>query len=247
MNAIFDIKRFGKYEFRNLFLNKQIYLSLVYAFGGVYILFFLIWLLIGFNPSSILETAISVCICFSIYFFEKKINKNKSVFDFTLPASTFEKFLHILIKHVLFIPFVIIGTLTILNFIAGLFFIDNSGGLIDSMALSAWMNWNDFFKLIQLQSIFIMGYYLFKNNSFLKTLLGMTLYLIVIVIFIGIIFKVTFDGISSITTFQNVNVIIDSNFVYANTNENYLKWIIIAIFPIGMWVVSYFKFREKEL
>ena len=257
MNVVFNINRFINLEKRNIFLSKMQYIYIASSLAGLYILSMLLHILTGSNFAEFIYFIAYVVIVGGPCFFEKNINKHSSIFDFTLPTSTFEDFLSIWIKYVLLIPVSIFLVILILNLVTGIIPIEAIQEHARDMSFSNF-SFNRIHKILAFQSVFMLGYFYFKRYAFAKTSL-IILVLFVILVFIGVILGYVF--FSGEELHFNGNMEHDKSFSMGYTlgrtmGEAELRKDLIInicdtvtsiIIPVGMWIVSYLKLKETEI
>jgi len=250
MNAVFNINRFLNLEKRNLLTHKNqfIYASLIIIGFTLFtlLLFFIIPSLGQFVAWFIYPLCFILIAC-APCFFEKNIQKNNSIFDFILPGSTFEKFLIMLINYVIILPVLCFGIVFLLVSLIGIIPLDNIEYFHESLLFENHIALWTIYKLIVFQSIFFTGYLFFKRFSFIKTLL----ILIAVAIFFLVVTSIMgFTMFSNMDTFNNASTMSIHNDELSLILENKLyipKIILGIIFPVGLWIVGFFKLREKEI
>jgi len=247
MDATFNIQRFVSYEKRDLNLIKKHILIIVGILTGLYA----ISLMLNFGDKIFASQFINIImqgigiiiIIVSPCIFEPSLDKNKSIFNFILPASNFERFLGLLVKYIIFIPVLIFAYMLILDQINGLLDIKSGDNLINYI--------KDFYlNAITIQSIFIAGYLYFRKYAVIKT----SLLLIGGAILAGFISYLTLHLYTSDEVFFISADILFSpaRFVKEWTSESnalitVTDIIFKVIFPFGFWIVSYFKLNETEI
>ena len=257
MDTVFNINRFLNLEKRNIFLSRTQYLYIAASLAGLYLLSMLLHILTGSNFCEFIFFIAYVVIIGGPCFFEKTISKHGSVFDFVLPTSTFEKFLSIWIKYVIIIPGSIFLVILLLNIITGLIPIEAVQEHTADMSFSDNLRFSFIHKLLGFQSVFILGYFFFRKYAFAKTSLILLL-LFVFLMFIGVIvgyllFKGQEFGLNAnMGNSENFNMgytlgrSMSNLKIEEDTIINICDTIISIIFPIGIWIVCYFKLRETE-
>lgn len=259
MNAIFNINRFLNVEKRNLFLSYKHLMYIVLGLVSAHILSLLLYINSDESLYFLIHGAIVFFIVTAPCLIEKNSSKINGVFDFILPGSTFEKFFSIWIKYIVFIPGLIYLTLFILHLIGGLIPIaevqEHARGMtpIKSFSLA------NIYSMLGFQSVFIAGYFYFRRYAFAKTAL-ILLIAFVVFMFISIIVGVLF--------FSGQDIVYDMD-MQGNSESFHMGYklgssvngtgladniiiktcdtIIGIVFPIGLWIVSYFKLRETEI
>ena len=258
MNTVFNTDRFWNLEKQNLFLSKMQYVYILGGLAGLYLLSVLMKVLIGMSLSVIVYLAVFIVIVAGPCLFEKSRNKHKSTFYFTLPASTFEKYLSYWLKYVIFIPLVIILTLLVLNIISGFIPVEAVKSHADSMSFSVITgSFRSVALIFATQAAFIGGYFYFQKHAFAKTsliILLISIFFLIIGIAIGAYFfsgqSVEFSSNAATeTTTYNMGYEIGKG-LDSLVNDPVIKALDIIyyiIFITGMWTVSFFKLRETEI
>lgn len=258
MNAVFNVERYLKLEKRNLFFSKMHYTYILGGLIALYLLSMLTKILADASLSALIYLVAFVVIVAGPCLFEKSRNKHSSIFDFILPASTFEKFLSIWLKYVVIIPLSIFLLFFILNTITGFIAVDAIKEHAHSMSLNQLTGGTKaFFFVFGTQAAFLGGYFYFRRYAFAKTSVLLLLIMIVIVIlgiFVGAYFfkgqELSFNLNSNMSNNSydmgyNMGMTI-SSFI----NDRLLKTldiIIDTVFVVGMWIVCFFKLRETEI
>lgn len=258
MNAIFNIERYLKLEKRNLFFSKMHYIYILGGLTGLYLLSMLMKIFADTSFSALIYLVVFVIIVAGPCFFEKTRSKQTSIFDFILPASTFEKFLSFWMKYVIIIPLSVILLFLILNTATGLIPLDAIKEHADSMSLNHIQGGKiAFFIIFGTQAIFMVGYFYFRKHAFAKTsvlLLLISIIILIVSIFIGIYFFKGQSAAFSIGSEASQNSLdLSHNIaskIIAFGQHSFIKILglsIKIIFLGGMWVVCFFKLRETEI
>ncbi|MDH6307710.1 hypothetical protein M2451_000159 [Dysgonomonas sp. PFB1-18] len=258
MNAIFNIDRFQKLEMRNIFLSRMQYIYITGSLAGLYLISMLMYILVDSSFHDFIYVVASIIIIGGPCFFEKTIAKNTSIFDFTIPVSTFENFFSFWLKYVIIIPGLIVLTILILNLITGIIPVEALNKHAEFMSLSdnilrptSWL------KLFALQSMFMIGYFYFNKYAFVKTSLVLILISIVMMIIAVIIGTFFFSGEeASFNANMGNNQAFHIGYSFGSSKPSAItespfisacNTIIDIIFPFGMWIVCYFKLKETEI
>lgn len=260
MNAIFNINRFWELEKRNFFLSRMQYLYIAGGLVGLYFLSMLLNVITGnSNLIWLIYMIVATVIVAGPCFFEKSRGKHSSIFDFTLPASTFEKFISVWIKYVIILPAMIFILLHLLNLITGLIPVEGVQAHAKELQITENLYTSKaLFLMIFFQSIFMAGYYYFKRYSFAKT--SVILLMLFIVLLFGAILMMHFSMEHGNMTFnlnsdqqQAFNIGYDTGRSLGLTafSSDILvracNTIVNIVVPVGMWLVSFFKLRETEI
>ncbi|HMM03117.1 MAG: hypothetical protein ACK5KN_04945 [Dysgonomonas sp.] len=260
MNAIFNINRFWELEKRNFFLSRMQYLYIAGGLTGLYFLSMLLNVLTSDNNLIwLIYLIVGTIIIAGPCFFEKSRGKHSSIFDFTLPSSTFEKFISVWIKYVIVLPVMVFILLSLLNIITGIIPVEGVQSHAKEMVLTENLYASKtLFSMLFFQSVFMCGYYYFKRYAFAKT--SVVLLILFIVAVFGAILMVHLSMEHGNMTF-NLNSDQQQAFrigyeaghsvgLIAFTSDSIVRGcsiIIDVVVPTGMWIVSFFKLRETEI
>lgn len=259
MNTFFNIDRFWKLAKRNIFLSRMQYIYITIGLIGLYLLSILLYILVETPLNGLIFLAAASTIMISPCFMEEKINKDISIFDFILPASTFEKYFWMWTKHVIIFPLLIFAIIFILNLISNIIPNESINEHAAKMSLSHICKSKILVIIIEIQAVFMAGYFSFKKHAFAKTFLTILLYL-VICIFIGILIgHVALKG-GNVSFNLSANTPHETAFsigyatgkiigldIFNNSTISILDKIISIVLIGGLWIVSFFKLREKEI
>jgi len=252
MKDTFSFKRFTqlqRYKFPETLLHSLffiiivtgIYFSLLFCdahgWHGTYGYGYLVVVL------TVLILAIAPCL------FENSLNKYNSIFDFTLPASTFEKFLHLYLKYVILIPVLCLGIIWILNSVMSILEISGLNEFTSVVSRIISIK-GELMIYIMLQPVFFTGYFLFSGMVLIKS--------IVTSIFLSVFIGISMDEISNCLMPEIHGIKIDNvlsfspifSFPVSGFPEILLRVCNYAgpiIYLLGLWITSYFLLREKEI
>lgn len=186
-------------------------------------------------------------------------DKNQAMHFITLPAKTIEKFIvAFLFTTILFVPiFSLVYMFTTYGIVSLLFEKHTSRQLTDtyilffnanSIGVLAWV-----FTLIQ--SVFLFGSVFFKNRQFVKSGLVLVAFFLLfallpqyaVIKLTGIKFNTsTFFFVDNLAVYSKIGAYENGWFelkgVYSILNS--IVWLIV---PLGLFVASYFKLKEKEI
>lgn len=257
MNTFFNIDRFWKLAKRNIFLSRMQYVYITGGLIGLYLLSMLLYILTETALNGLIYFAAAIIIITSPCFMERSISKNTSIFDFTLPASTFEKYFNMWIKHVIVFPLLIFVILLILNLISSIIPDENINEHAVKMSLDHLFRAKIINIVILIQAFFMAGYFYFRKHAFAKTSL-IILLLFVIIAFIGILIghmalkggNVSIDFNTSNQTAYNIGYASGKTMgldIFSNSLINTLSKVIDIVLIGGLWIVSFFKLRETEI
>jgi len=263
MNTIFNTNRFLKLEKRNFFLSKMQYLYIIGGLAGLYLLSMLMKVLVDFSFSGLVFTAAFVVVVAGPCFFEKSMTKHGSVFDFILPASTFEKFLSIWLKYVIFIPAAILLLFLLLNIITGIFPVDGMQVHARQMSIEGIFSSKTITAILSTQAVFLVGYFYFRRYAFAKTSLIVLIGFIGLMIMGIILVYFMFEGFGNGNSQANLNIGTESHQnsfemgygaqtigLAALAEDTVIKiadTIVDIVLPLGLWVTCFFKLRETEI
>jgi len=257
MDAVFNINRFISLEKRNIFLSKMQYFYITCSLIGLYLLSMLLHILTGSNFAELIYFIIYAVIIGGPCFFEKNINKHSSIFDFTLPTSTFENFLSFWIKYVMLIPVLIFLIILILNVITGIVPIVAIQEHAKDMSLGGY-TFNTIHKILAVQSIFMLGYFFFRKYAFAKTTLIILVFFVILMFFGVVVVYIFFKG----QEFQfngkmGHNESFNMGYTFGRSMGNLemkddliiniCDTVVSIIIPVGAWIVSYLKLKETEI
>ena len=192
---------------------------------------------------TVLMLAIAPCL------FENSLNKYNSIFDFTLPASTFEKYLHLYLKYVILIPVLCLGIIWILNSVISSLKISGLNEFTSVVSRIISIK-GELMIYIMLQPVFFTGYFLFSNRVLIKS--------IVTSIFISIFVGIIMNEMSNYLMPEAHGIKIDNilsfspifNFPLSESSELMLRICNYGgpiIYLLGLWITSFFLLREKEI
>lgn len=262
MNAIFDINRFWKLEKRNLSFSKMQYWYILAGFTGVYLLSMLLKVWADFSLSGFIYVGAFIIIMCGPCLFEKSRSKYTGIFDFILPASTFEKYLSIWLRYVVFIPALLCLLFFVLNTLTGLIPVEaiqrHAEGMIVDFSPSVERS---IFFVLSIQSTYLAGYFYFKRYAFAKTSVFL---LIVTILFFGlgvIIGSCSLAGQEMSFTVGAGNEVesfkADHSMAYTlgyglatilkDTFLTVVENVLNVVYIVGLWIVSFFKLRETEI
>lgn len=256
MNNTFDFNRFSLLLKKELWSGNKKPLIVSGAIFGFLILFALLQIYLfsayeGMNWSMFPMVVFWGGLIFTSVIFYEFNDKTGTHHYLSLPASTFEKFLSKwLITAVLFplgasILFWIytkIGDAIYFNYITETDYVP--------WRLTDW--WSIFFIKIYIvyQSTYLIGAIAFQKYTFFKTSVAHWIYTIVSVMIAAILFRIIFmdffDGLFSIR--EDLNVQTSDTVINFMENKflSILEFALWFLVPPIMWVVGFFKLKEKE-
>lgn len=256
MNNTFDFNRFSLLLRKELWSGNKKPLIVGTAIFGFLILFALLQIYTFGGYEGMNWTMFPVVIFLggltftSVIFYEFN-DKTGTHHYLSLPASTLEKFLSKwlitavlfpLIASLLFWIYTKIGDAIYFNY-------DSESGYVP-WKLTDW--WSIFFIKIYIvyQSTYLIGAIVFQKYTFFKTSVFHWVYAIISVIITAILFRIIFadqfDGLFSIN--QDVNMQTSREVIHFMENDflPMLEFALWFLVPPIMWVVGFFKLKEKE-
>jgi hypothetical protein len=236
MNEIFNLKRFLMIvKEETCSFRKHYFFFVIFAAAYAATVF-----LIGrssVKPEGFAPIGCILIIIAPFILYKDVYHKIRGVNYTMLPASNIEKWIAFWLQCVVFVP-LIIGASWI--FLQGLEFI------LFHVPINLNSDWSQIRKVIVsiygLQSIAMMGVMSFSRLKVLKTF-GFLFLLQVITLIISSFFAHQFD-------FKDI--ILQSQISTFNINHtwwfmDYMKAVIYIVFPLGLWLASFFKLQEQEL
>lgn len=255
MNAIFNLKRFLLLErYKKQETGKHLFWT-AGAILGICFLCMMYDINRGGSYYSQQTQASSIWIymmwflCIAPCLLEKSITKDSSTLYLLLPASAFEKFLHLWIKYYLMLPICSILMLSVLKgafSLTGIEYLQHFGDAITFHEIQK----DQILTLCLLQGIFFAGCIAFKQKKLLK---AFGVFCLGIMLSIGIIGLLSWCVVSGETQGYWMNSIASFptyNFPISPATEaivNFCNYAAPVSFIIGIWVSSYFLLKEKQL
>lgn len=246
MNNVFNISRFKKLAAREFDIYRMSFFWLLVMGLGAFVLCVVAGLLAG--NSSQIHLSFDVCgkvvvVIAPLMFFKNK-NRINSIFEFTLPASSTEKFLVKLLFCVVLTPLFVLAVLLL---ISGLFMLipnQHYQGVSILESLQS-IRFENFFELITFQSFFLVGTFYFRKNVFIKVCFVLIVYLIVLM---GV-FMASHIDIQNMAYHVGHSFSINADTIaIGGSGKNNVQLLIANILaPFGLWVVSFLKLRETEV
>lgn len=253
MNEIFNINRFAKFTRTYAETHSKQYLFALSIAGGFAIICILLYFLfapLGIFLSSFINNLCYIVIALTPCFFAKSIEKNNSIFDFTLPASSLEKFIVTLLNYVVFIPALTLLGVAVITQLAALIPNEGSAQLLDTVSLSSLFNMKSLYITFIFQSFFWVGYHYFKRFSFIKTSLILLALMICLLIVTTVMPFIMLNdaNITGHHSFDFGEVIVNSSVMDKIEQAISIpKYIIATLIPAGLWIVCFLKIRETEI
>ena len=255
MNNTFDFNRFLLLLKREFLSGNKKFLLIAAAVFGVMICnaLFQIYTGDGYTDSSFitfpLVLIIGGLIFTSVIFYE--FNTQTGTHHYlNLPASTLEKFLSKWFITFIIFPIAAILFFGLYAFIADSIYNYSTGKSVSTFDLTNW--WSLFFIRIYLvtQSLFLVGAIAFQKFTLFKTALvgwlSTMVFALACAIMIRIIFAEYFETL--FLPREDITMILSENAI--NFLEfkllNWVEYAAYFLLPPTMWVVGFFKLKEKE-
>ncbi len=255
MNNIFDINRFGKLFAREFGRYSPKLIGIGSVGFGIFTLTVIYSYVFQSEPLNFSFVSFGVVLTIlAPLVFHKGIDRIGSVFDFTLPASSFEKFFVKWSFSVVLMPVFIIGFLLI---ISGLYKIMPGGMCVEAgnqiTHFLKSLSFEQISSISAFQSFFLVGIFYFRKHVFWKVTFCLIIYFLLFALVFILFHQNIFVGsheISLGTNFFGETIFTDMNnsrslfglhsnmFVYISLN---------MVAPFGLWVVSFLKLRETEI
>lgn len=256
MDNVFNLQRFLKLLAREINQLGFKMLAITGVTFGIFALSVLYSYIIEGDPFSFGYVAFAlVLVIISPLIFNKKLGKISSVFDFMLPASTFEKFLAKWVICVVLVPLYIV----LLLLVIGSLYLVMPGGLCVEggtrmMNSLQSLSIENILFILAFQSFFFVGAYFFRTHVFLKACLSLIVYFVLFSLIFVISHKYILDVHGSATINMNLMtgapVVITKGGVFSLFGEKsnlIIHTILNLVAPLGLWVVSFLKLREIEI
>jgi len=253
MNTVFNTDRFWNLLKREAIISRKQYLFIICGITAFYAIAAFLEYYYGSDLKKLLPFIyLTLIVCAP--FFDKSQDESHTHFYFSLPVSTFERFLTLWIKSVIVMPVIILGTSVILDTIFSPLV------SLSSYTILLFDSWSFYYWLFAIQSVFLFGYVYFRKRAFVKTLLSIA-GLFVIIIMISKIMTQFYPEVyhikNTMGSFQISDYLGFPTEMVSNGNRSIsmvmplafdiAKGILIAIFPLGLWILTYFRLRETEI
>lgn len=253
MDTIFNITRFIDLIKREAIASWRQYAYMILGIVAYFIIALLVDKMWGVQMLRMLPAIYIIIIILSALFIDRNLNKENSMFYFTLPTSTFERFLTLWIKCVIVVPALMLGIALLLHSISSTLGVNTYSTPLD------WTkSWHEIFIL---QSLFLAGYIYFRKHALIKTLVIITAFFILVTLLSKVIIFNFYPEIAQIKNSMDISLVFNYHGSYnVRDGESYKKiitritpvyeaarYVLKAIFPLGIWVLSYFKMRETEI
>jgi hypothetical protein len=249
MNNVFDINRFGKLCLRELDIYKAGLMWVVIAAFGLFCLSAIFSLAFNTKPVELFgftKMAYVLVIVAPLFFFKNR-GRISSILEFTLPASTTEKFFVKLLFCLVIMPALVLLLLLLLSalymLLPGINFHETGSAIYQDIR---GLSFEDVTDILAIQSIFLLGTFFFRKNVFVKVCLCLLLYFMVCVL----VFVLSHEDLFAMGQGGNYTINIGHVSVtsfFSHGNNMFQYYIFNLISPIGLWVVSFLKLREIEI
>ncbi len=256
MDKVFNINRFWKLVKKETALYHKQYLFIICGLLAYFIIAVLVYslyndrVLLQFMP--VIYVVMIVCVS---PFLDKNLNESNISFYLSTPASSFERFLAMWCKNVIVFPLIIFIISCLLDAITSVVLNE------DYVTLNFVDSFSTIHFLFAVQSIFMFGYVYFKKKAFVKTLIAITVMFILVISISQIMVTQFYPEILKLKNNmhimpnyngQGIGLFFSRGFFEATGLSIPLAYdisrgIIQLVFPIGVWVLSYFKLRETEI
>ncbi|MCD7935561.1 MAG: hypothetical protein LUG98_01730 [Tannerellaceae bacterium] len=249
MNSIFNFNRFINYLKRDISLSKGQYIYLFAILLGAYVIALVMYLLFNVSFVMLAKMVLIGSIVFGPSLLEKTITKYNGILEFTFPVSSLERFLTLFVKYVVLLPLAGLGSYYLLTFVIELLNTGRLDKFVEEMSMQ-WIGFKQVYVMFGFQSIFLLGYLSFERHPFLKTVLSCIVFTIAFAILSGIfIMPRLFQLMTNPGMIQeafNVENMVNVT-TFASAVKEVCKYFIMFLFPVGLWIVGFFKIREKEI
>lgn len=253
MNATFNLKRFCLLE---QYKKRETYKHLLWSAAvvlGICLLCMMYDINRGISYYAEHTQAISfshyiLCfLCVAPCLLEANISKHSSTLYWLLPASVFEKFLHLWIKYLLILPLfctLLIIVIKGMFILSGIDYLQHFGNHIKLYPIR-----NDqILAFSLLQGIFFIGCIAFKRQKLMKSFIVLCCCFI---IFFGIVAFVGLWEPAGNHGYWVANIAYpEYNFPISSTAQRiiaFCNYATPALFSIGIWISAYFMLKEKQL
>lgn len=249
MNTVFNITRFGNLMKKEAIASWRFYLYIILG-----VIAFFIMAIILEEKWPLLKISIPPLYMLFVICVAPMIDRNMSVqnvsFYLSLPVSKFERWLLLWLKAVIILPLILTILVYIFNEISPIIGIGNLNG--KGILKKIYM-------ILSLQSIFFFAFIYSRKR--IVPIIALVAFLILIYAVSNIIINTFYPEISTVKSGMDPFYIWDfDGYYYKETaNGKYhlnklettmiydtAKYVVKAIFPLGMWVLSYIRLKETE-
>lgn len=255
MNTVFNINRFWNLIKKEFVTYRKQYLFVICGLVAYFVIAALMYHLYDNSFAFMLQfiAVIYVVLIMCVApFLDKSLKESNILFYLSGPVSTFERFLMMWGKNVIVFPLVIFIISYILSFISSVTFDEEYGSL--PLFIGSLSN---LYTLFAIQSVFMFGYIYFRKRAFIKTLIAMAIFLTVVLSIFQIIITQFYPELQQLglplpnSQKGGFNLFDRDYMERAGLTIPFAydvaRSIIILIFPLGMWILSYFRLRETEI
>lgn len=249
-------KNFNLTRFNNLIIRHLVYnLKSIILFFSVYgiIMFILFFLKSLYNKEINYDSQFSTFffwyVLIGLYFASKSFsethNLERAYQYLTLPVSNFEKLLSLLLYSIFLYLTSGIVLFLIIGFLANIFAANIGNFAFNFLDIEPIKFIKIFYDNLLPFSIFIAGSITFRKHSFLKTVLSILIYLLILVVITTLIYKISLRSYN-FKVFLNDN---NFNFYFLDFQHRYkfVSNLLSLMFTFLIWLFTYFKLKEKEI
>lgn len=255
MNNTFDINRFGKLFAREFGRNSPRLIGIGCVGLGIFALTVTYSYVFQSRPLNFSFISFGVVLTIlAPLIFHKGLDRIGSIFDFTLPASSFEKFL---VKWTFSVILTPVFVIVFLLFIAGLYEVMPGGLCVESgnqiIDFLKSLSFERISSISAIQSFFLVGTFYFRKHVFWKVSFSLTIYFLMFALVFILFHRDLFVGNHQISIGTNLwgeIIYSDANHSHSlfGLNRNFFVYIgLNLVAPLGLWVVSFLKLRETEV
>ena len=102
-------------------------------------------------------------------------------------------------------------------------------------------------QYVVIHSIFFLGSLIFKKHPTSKTFISMIMILMLIGVFQLLLFKMVWKDITSSFTEDSLSLTLSLENMFGSHILLYTKWLLNGVIAVFLWIVAYFKFKEKQV
>ncbi|OJU48314.1 MAG: hypothetical protein BGN96_11870 [Bacteroidales bacterium 45-6] len=255
MSNIFDIHRFGKLFTREFGRYSPKLIGIGSVGLGIFALTVIYSYVFQSSPLNFSFVAFGVALTvLAPIIYHKRVDRTNSIFDFTLPVSSFEKFLVKWSFSVILMPAFVIAYLLLIGWLyrlmPGGMCVESGSRIIDFLKS---LSFEQICSISALQSFFLVGSFYFRKHVFWKVSLSLIIYFLLFALVFILFHQSMFlenHQVSLGINFWGDMMYSDSNHSHtlSGINRNLFVYISLnLVAPLGMWVVSFLKLRETEV
>jgi len=268
MNRVFSFNRWLLLVKQHWAENRKRYILSTLAFAGLLIMWFFFVFVVDKNaPASRQMQKITYFIlliaggCFyASQFFKDLGSKSKAINYFLLPASILEKFLCSLLYTVVIFFIVYTAVFYVVDILmvnAANAFHPAYQNTSKAVVQNVFSNANPiggsaylFALFFALQAAYLLGSVFFERYSFVKTLISLFVFFLLIFLLETFLTRSLFpDGVfhRGITSYRVSNEEQEYLVELPLSIHQILTWLMLVGFPPFFWIVTYFRMKEKEV